>query len=312
MRHLAREKNNPMSDNKRFEVEWTFDFEKVGDRIKRSLEGIVGEVEAKTDHYSAPADSASMARVELYPSVGTTTIKTQSEMANAFEADITYVGEIEFSASGDDIKHIKLAQKTSLEAIGQSIKRGLGAVVKGGQDLKWDIRLSETLPLELKVDGGVGPATIDLSAAQLRGLSLEGGVGETHLTLPAMPDLYHVDLDGGVGRTNVTIPKEAMVNLKVDGGVGGVQVKILEGAHVNMEIQGGIGEIKIELPAEAAASVTASGGLGSVSVPARLVRVSAEDGLIGRGGTWETPNFAASENKISIHYEGGVGQLIVR
>jgi hypothetical protein len=302
-----------MPENKRFEVEWSFDFDRVTERIKSSVEGLVGEVEVKTDHYAAPADGATAAHIDLHLSVGQTNVHPLADSPNILEADISYVGEMEFNVSGDSMKHIKLAQKSDFENIGESIKRSIGFVVKGGgKELKWDVGLTKDLPIELKLDGGVGPSVVDLTDIQLRGLRIDGGVGEMTLTLPAASDLYHVDLDGGVGRTHLIVAKDAMVNLTIEGGVGGIHVTIHPEAHVNLKITGGVGETKVEVPTESEVSVTAGGGLGNVSVPARFTRLSAEEGFMSRGGTWETPNYAAAENKITIEFSGGVGQLLVR
>jgi hypothetical protein len=302
-----------MPENKRYEIEWSFDFDKVNERIKSSVEGLVGEVEVKHDHYTAPADDATAAHVELHLAVGQTTIHTLADSANILEADVSYVGEMEFNVSGDTVKHVKLAQKAGFENIGESIKRSIGFVVKGsGKELKWDVGLTKDLPLELKLAGGVGPATVDLSDTHLRGLNIDSGVGEMTLTLPATSDLYHVDLDGGVGRTHLIIAKDAMVNINIGGGVGGIQVTIHPDAHINLKITGGVGETKIEVPADAAVSLVAGGGLGNVVVPTHFTRLSTEEGFISHGGTWETANYASAENKVTIEFSGGVGQLIVR
>ncbi|MFN8372826.1 MAG: hypothetical protein U0694_08110 [Anaerolineae bacterium] len=302
-----------MSENKRYEVEWSFDFDKVADRIKGSVEGLVGEVEVKTEHYSAPLDGATAALVELGLSVGQTTIKAAEESANILDADVSFVGELDFSISGDSTRKVKLAQKPNFNSIGESIKRSIGFAVKGGgNDLKWDVRLTKEIPLELRLGGGVGPSSVDLTDLNLRGLTVDGGVGEMTLTLPATPDVYKVSLDGGVGRTHLTIAKGAMVNLTIDGGVGGIYITVQEDAHVNLKVQGGVGETKLEVPAEAGVSLNASGGLGNVSVPSRFQRIRTEDSFISHGGAWETANYASAENKITVEYEGGVGQLVVR
>lgn len=302
-----------MSENKRYEVEWSFDFDKVAERLKGSVEGLVGEVEVKTGTYSAPLDGATAARVELGLSFGNVNVKALGDSANILEAEVNYVGEMEFSTSGDTVKQVKLAQKSNLGSIGDSIKRSIGFAVKGGgKDLQWNVQLTKDIPLELELDGGVGPSVVDLTDVNLRGLKVDGGVGEMTLTLPATPDVYSVKLDGGVGRTHLTIAKGAMVNLTIEGGVGGIYITVQPDAHVNLKIHGGVGETKVEVPAESGVSVNASGGLGNVSVPSHFTRISTEENFIGRGGSWETTNYTAAENKITVEYEGGVGQLVIR
>jgi hypothetical protein len=301
-----------MADNKQYKVEWSFDFDKVADRIKDSVEGLVGEVEVKTAHYETPIENTTAASVELYLSVGSHTIQALGESQNIIEADLTYVGEVEYTVTGEAIKQIKLAQKGSFNNIGESIKNTVGFAVKGTKDLKWTVGLTKDLPLELKLDGGVGPSVVDLTDINLRGLSTHAGVGEMTLTLPSTTDVYSVTLEGGVGRTFVTILKGAMVNLTIQGGVGGTYVTVQDDAHVNLKIKGGVGETKVETPATAGVSLNGTTGLGNISVPAHLVRVSNEDSFLSHSGSWETANYTSAENKITIEYEGGIGQLIVR
>ncbi len=301
-----------MSDNKNYKVEWSFDFDKVAERIKGSVEGLVGEVEVKTEQYAVPIENTTAAQIELGLSVGHTNVKALGESLNILEADIAYVGEMEFSVSGEAIKQIKLAQKTNFNNIGESIKRSIGFAVKGSNDLKWDVGLTKAIPLELRFGGGVGPAVVDLTDINLRGLTVDGGVGETTLTLPGTTDVYSATLEGGVGRTNLIVSKGAMVNLTIEGGVGAIYITVEPDAHVNLKIKGGVGETKVEVPADAGVSVNASGGLGNVAVPAHFTRLSTEENFMSRGGSWETTNYASSENKITIEYEGGVGQLVVR
>jgi hypothetical protein len=302
-----------MSENKNYKVEWSFDFEKVADQVRNSVEGLVGEVEVKTAHYDAPLENTTAAQIELKFSIGNTTVHPLEGSNNILEADVAYVGELDFSVKGEAIKQIRLAQKNDIGSIGDSIKRSIGFAVKSGsKDLRWDVGLTKEIPLELTLGGGVGPSTVDLTDINLRGLTINSGVGEMTLNLPATSDVYSVHLDGGVGRTNLTIAKGAMVNVTVGGGVGGVYITVEEDAHVNLKIGGGVGETKITTPAKAGVSVSASGGLGNVSVPSHFVRTSSEDYFIGRGGTWETPNYTSAENKITVEYEGGVGQLVVR
>src|SRR5690349_9823779 len=92
---------NIMPDNKSYKVEWSFDFEKVADQVKSSVEGLVGEVEVKTAHYETPIENTTAAQVELKFSIGSTNVRALGESSNILEADVAYVGEMDFSVKGD-------------------------------------------------------------------------------------------------------------------------------------------------------------------------------------------------------------------
>jgi hypothetical protein len=301
-----------MSD-KQYKTEWSFDFDKAGEKIRQAVSDFVGEPETKTEQFNVPLEGTSAAHVQLSLSVGQTEIKPLAdESPNLFEADVTYVGELEFEVSGDVTKTVKLGQKASLGGVGDSIKHSIGWIAKRGKDLKWNIGLTTEIPLDLTLNGGVGTANLDLSGIHLRGLRLESGVGEISVRLPATPDRYDVTIDGGVGRVQLHIASDALVNVRVNGGVGATYVTIEKDAHVNMDIDAGVGETRIEVPAEADVHVSADGGLGNVSVPQRLTRISGGDSFMGNSGTWETPGYNSAENKITIDYDGGLGQLVIR
>lgn len=124
----------------------------------------------------------------------------------------------------------------------------------------WDLRLSDQIPINLRIDTGVGNARLDLSRLQLTGFELDAGVGDAEITLPAS-GRFRVDIDSGVGQLTLRIPKELGVRIDVDQGVGPLRVRGdfqrdgkayvspnygQAGSRVEIEIDGGVGEITIE------------------------------------------------------------------
>jgi len=274
---------------KSYKTEWTFSFEEAGQRFNRWLGSISGDEEVKTARFQEPVGAAASARVELGLSLGAAVVKALSGPGNLIEAEVKYVGEIEFSAAGEPEKRISLRQKWQGSEIARPVKEAVSAFAKRSE-LRWEVGLTPTIPLSLDIDAGVGPASLDLTGLQLTSLKVDSGVGEIRVTLPATGKRYDAVIHSGVGHTVITIAEGAAVKVHVSGGLGGVDVR---------------------LPAGAAARIEADGGIGSVSVPSSFRRISGENDFISQSGVWETAGFAIAAAQIVIDYDGGVGSLKV-
>lgn len=244
----------------------------------------------RREHFSAPVGSATSARVKLALPIGETSLSGLDDSATLIDADMVFLGEMNFVTQGEAQKFVSLSQT------GDSWVNWMNPA-----NWNWDrredyhstIRLNPTVPTNLDIQGGMGKSTLDLSKLHLTGLEISGGVGEVIATLPANSEALDARVQVGVGRLDLTIPS---------------------GAALTARVKGGVGETEITLPPDAAARIEASSGVGDVSIPSRLQKVSGDDGSFGLGksGVWETPNFSSAARQIVIHYESGVGQLRVR
>jgi hypothetical protein len=132
----------------------------------------------------------------------------------------------------------------------------------GGGHNTWDLRLSNKVPLELKVDQGAGRARLTLGGLSLSRLDVEIGAGETIVDLTGdwKNDLT-ANIQGGVGRATVRLPSDVGVRARAEGGIGAIHVHGLKkdgDAYVNeaygkspitvkVQVEGGVGEINLEL-----------------------------------------------------------------
>lgn len=269
-------------------VEWSFSFGDLGDNINQTLRKLGVEEEVKTGHFSEAIGSAASANVRLDFSAGKMIVRPLVGSENLIEADVRYLGEIDFNVSGDAEKSVRLGQK-SVPSVIAPFKDFLG-MVANRDDLRWDIGFSPNVPLDLNIHGGVGVAKVDLSGLQLKRLKLDNGVGETQLTLPVMPASYNVDVNGGVGETTIHVS---------------------EGTATRMRVNGGVGSIKIRLPETAAARIEIQGGLGGSKLAPRFNRVKSGGDFISSSGIWETAGFSLASQQINITFHGGVGELKV-
>jgi hypothetical protein len=276
---------------KNYTTEWSFSFDKLGDSLNDLVNSIkISDEEVKKAQYAEVIGSATAAHIHLGLSVGEVNIQPAASADNLFEADITYVGELDYQVSGDADKQIHLGQRHMEGDIIKPVKDILNRLVKR-EDLRWTVGISPDLPIALTVDGGVGAARIDLSSLKLTSLKINGSVGETRLILPNTEASYAVSFDGGVGSTHITIA---------------------EGAAPKLKLNGGVGEVTLDVPENAAVHIEVNGGLGGVDFPERFARVKGGDDFISKSGVWETAGFALASQQITVHFNGGVGGLKVR
>lgn len=125
---------------------------------------------------------------------------------------------------------------------------------------RWNIGLTPSVPLVLKVETGVGESTLNLEGLKVTDLSLKVGVGQATIHLPAA-GIVTARIDGGVGQLMVTLPRGMEARIKVGSGIGAVRVlgdfqrdgetytsTLYAGAsdRTDLRIEGGIGQITVE------------------------------------------------------------------
>ena len=264
-------------------VEWSFDFEDVGNRVGQFFNDVVGsDIELEKAELDVPLDGATSAEVKVNFSVGrANVIALAHDSDNAFEAEITYVGEYEFDVSGTEEKKISLRQKGSFP-------RGFGRIFGNAEELIWNIALSQQIPYALTLSGGVGETDIDLTNLTVTKLRMETGVGKVTLTMPIQDAPIEASINGGVGKTDVIVPAGVSGKLKIEGGVGAVDVIVAPHAAIR---------------------VKANAGLGGINLPKAFKQTKGTGNFIGMSGVWETPNYTDSDQQIDITYAGGVGSF---
>ena len=157
--------------------------------------------------------------------------------------------------------------------VSYSVDGGLGSLLvsqpdketslvnRGGQN-RWDLSLSDSVPIGLEISTGAGTSELNLSAIDLSGLKIETGAGSGTVDLDGnwSQDLS-VTIQGGVGNVTVILPREMGVRVDVETGIGSVETAGLakDGEfYVNeafgnslqtlyLDIQSGIGAIDLQV-----------------------------------------------------------------
>ncbi|MDX2139351.1 MAG: LiaF-related protein [Chloroflexota bacterium] len=299
-----------MTEEKKYKTEFSFSFDKLGQDVGEFVRGLSGSTEetVKQSEFSAPLDGATSAKVRIDFAVGENVVKALTNLDNLIEADIMHVGEVNFVVDGAADKTVVLSQRAKPADWARNLVGWIGSQGK----LRWDVGLASQVPMTVDINGGVGESNIDLSEIQLRGGRVNGGTGEINVKLPATGMHYDMELNTGVGELDVTVAAGADVALSMRGGAGELKLIIGEGANVTADINGGVGECHVHIPEGTAARVEAKTGIGDVSVRMGFNRISAGDNdWISKSGVWETADYATAERKVTIHYQGGVGELKV-
>ncbi len=131
----------------------------------------------------------------------------------------------------------------------------------GNSDNTWNLKVTDSTPLELKIDMGAGRGDFRLAKVDLTRLEVNIGAGQVtvDLTGERTKDL-EATIQGGVGQAVVKLPKNIGVVATVHGGLGSVDVRGLtkdDERYVNaaygkspqtlrLTVEGGIGQIKLE------------------------------------------------------------------
>ena len=208
---------------------------------------------------SQPLDGATRADVEISPGVAELRIDAASESADLVQGTVAFGrGEritADHSKSGDTM-HFTLHN----DGVPSIWWPGAGS----WHNKIWDLKLSRDVPIQLKLNGGVGQSTVDLSHLKVTQLDVNTGVGQSTITLPRMGQV-EATIDAGVGEVTVIIPAGMPARIRVSGGLGQTDVNgnfqrngdeyVSPGYdsatdRVNLQISGGIGRVTVREVAE--------------------------------------------------------------
>ncbi|RWZ58028.1 hypothetical protein EQV77_09580 [Halobacillus fulvus] len=206
----------------------------------------------QTEQLSIPKDDATFLEVTLDMGIGTFHVAGGSQ--EWLEGTFTYE-QIEptlaYHKEGER-GEIHVSQKSSSTVQGFKKKKN-----------RWDIQLSENVPVDLDINTGVGEAHLDLKSLQLGKVDIDTGVGDVTIDLRGnWTRNVRVELDTGIGNTKILLPSHTGVRLEVNKGIGKLKGNdlILTGEStytnkayqqksepvIDLELNMGIGNVEIE------------------------------------------------------------------
>ncbi len=236
-------------------------------------------IETTTEEISFTPEDTSSATVELDLNAAGAELFALDDSTALIAGTVSYTGDLIFETdeSGDGaFVRLDTQNDNSFSWLNPSNWQ------VSAQDT-WQIGLSPSRDISLKVDGSSGTTTADLSDLSLTYLFIDGGSGSIDVQLPNGE--YDIDYDAGSGSTTIALPENGRFDLNLDGGSG---------------------SILLTIPESMAARVDVSDGSGSFSVNGRFEQISGDH---HKDGVWQTNDYNSNANQIDITLDIGSGSV---
>lgn len=133
---------------------------------------------------------------------------------------------------------------------------------RGARKNQWDLRLNNSVPMDLRVELGAGKSNLVLGSLSLENLQVHMGVGEAVVDLGGdWKNNLRANIEGGVGKATVRLPRDVGVEVHATGGIGEIHAAEFRkqgNTYVNesfgkspitlrIDVSGGVGEIDLQL-----------------------------------------------------------------
>jgi hypothetical protein len=179
-----------------------------------------------------------------------------------------------------------------------------------GNERRLTARLTDAVPLSLKIGLGAGKGKFDLSGLKLRNLKISAGASSADLQCnePNPISCEYVNIESGVSKfTANNLMNLNFQKLKFSGGVGSYTLdfsgKLQQKAYADVEV--GLGSIVVYVPKNTPARViTDESWFSSVDVDDCFEKT--------RKGTYETDGFGQSDRSLTIKIGSGLGSIKIR
>jgi hypothetical protein len=256
--------------------------------------------ELQTDSFSVPLEQADSASVNIDFDHGDLNVSALRGSENLFEAEVTYLDDLNFSESGSSHKNIDL----TLDQIGGFNFGGWF----DSEQTTGTIGLSPFVDIDLKVSTGSGESLLDLTGLNLTQLDADSGSGPVTVIL-ASGD-YPAGLSTGSGSLTIEMEDDTYLDLTCDVGSGRIVLNLADGVGGFADLESGSGSITIYVPEGVGVQISGSTGSGSVSVPNDWYRIGGSDSPgASTSGTWQSPGFESSETQVFIEFSVGSGTI---
>jgi len=228
--------------------------------------GVVSDVDLEETSFSEAFNDAESARIEISTGVGEINIDSLGDSNNLFEGDITYFGEIDFTAGGGADRVVRLEQLNVEENIFGVFD--VFNIVTNSEEVAWNIGLAPEVPITLDIESGIEDSTLNLDGLNLNAFAGNFGLGDISITLPQPEQSYTVDLNAGVGNIIIMLPEGAAVRLEANQGIGNLNVERLQEVSSEESPVGNIGVWETEGfgNADTGITITINGGLGDITI----------------------------------------------
>jgi len=126
----------------------------------------------------------------------------------------------------------------------------------------WEIRVSETVPVDLNVELGAGDSRLELGSLKLDSLIVSNGAGDTEIDLRHYHGgPYHAEIHNGVGDLTLRIDQTSNTRILMHQGVGDIDTSGIVQTNENYTTPG----FNPALPVN---EITVTQGIGSIKLEA--------------------------------------------
>jgi N-terminal domain of toast_rack, DUF2154 len=166
----------------------------------------------------------------------------------------------------------------------------------------WNLKLSDTAPIDLQINAGAYKGMLDLSGVHLQNLAINDGASDSEVHFNSVNPEILQELSYKTGASQVKLYGLANANFQdmtFDSGAGNYTLDFTGTLQndANVTIKSGVSQITIFIPSGMSAKITAGGALNNINT---------EGTWTTSGDTYET---SGSGPTLSIHVDMGVGNL---
>ena len=198
--------------------------------------------EANYERFAVPIKNVLQAEISLQMAGQPVEVTALEDSTLLIDARLDYYGQVDFQTRGSENKVVSLGPRSETTTVWSPLS--------GGQDdageMRWEIGLSPSIPLDLLIEGGAGDVILDLTNLQLHNLTVAGGSGVLAFDLPAGSEPYEVVIKAGRGGLTASLQSGPGLSLDLSGGSGQVTLVLPEDMHLQVEISDtGAGEVSL-------------------------------------------------------------------
>ncbi|MBN1178809.1 MAG: hypothetical protein JXD18_06335 [Anaerolineae bacterium] len=163
-------------------------------------------------------EDATRAEVSLAPGVAALRVAALPSSSPYLATGLLHLGNNEQLERSFDRAGSMLTLDLNSESSGPVVMIG------GWEDsYSWDLSLTPNVPIDLEADLAVGEAEIDLTGLAVDHLDVSCGVGQVTVVLPD-EGRFDASLDGGIGQTVIVVPAGMEARIDFSTGIAGRRV----------------------------------------------------------------------------------------
>ncbi|MCD4691163.1 toast rack family protein [bacterium] len=171
----------------------------------------VDVIDMQTDLFSVPVNGSDNASIEINLGVG--------ELRIEGGATAVCSGELRYNVV--EWKPVVENRTEGGSTVVRITQPSLGRRTIGSKARSsWTLAISDEIPMELRIDVGVGESHIDISDAMVQKINVDTGVGEVVIDVTNVRQDLAIDVDSGVGSVTIHVPGDIGIHVKCDRGIG--------------------------------------------------------------------------------------------